>query len=358
MGIDFEHGERRYLYTEEDPAFAQMPVLTRAFAAELLKFCDRLGVIPTAGEAAADVVCRRVGAHMGERRQIRQILPALVRDGYLVEHPGALVIRNFLVVHYRRDPERLRGMEAARAELLAKLAAEHAACASRARVKREPSASGARVVRESCTKLDPTPRNQTTHVEPSVPFPTEKQPAPVVGCTETPARPPAATPAGGQDGRPAGGSAEGVRLSALNLRYEMAKVAGNALDCTLLGANERAFQGILNSALEQGWTAADFLGLAEMAAAGELARQYRGAPALAAMLGRPEGDGERAASGLMAALRMQRDWRRERDEAARRPRLAPAPAKPQAPAQAPAAVAQQAGAALRLLREKAVRDAG
>ncbi len=194
MGIDWEHGERRYLYTDEEAAFARLPVLTRSFAAELLKFTGRDGVIPVGREPAIDVVCRLVGAHVGERRQIRTIVPQLIADGFLTAFPGALVVRNFITVHYRRDPEKFDAMTVAQRTHLAALRAEFEAAArpmkptprqlepgpvatplthesgsSRARTEHEPSTSQDRVEHESVTSSDLSTRNIETHVEPSGP---------------------------------------------------------------------------------------------------------------------------------------------------------------------------------------------
>jgi hypothetical protein len=173
MPTDWEHGTRVYLYTEEDPAFARLPVFVRAFAGELLKFGGRIGVLHVGAENAIDVVCRRVGAHAGERRQIRQFIPMLIKHEYLVEVPGALVIRNFLVVHYGRDSARLAAMEKLRTEAIARARLEYESgtteqrtrterSTSRARAKNESATSGERVSNESATKPDVTPPNDTT----------------------------------------------------------------------------------------------------------------------------------------------------------------------------------------------------
>ncbi len=199
MGIDWEHGERRYLYTDEEASFARLPVLTRGFAAELLKFAGRDGVIPVGAEVATEVVCRLVGAHMGERRQIRLIVPSLINDGYLTVVPGALVVRNFLTVHYRRDPEKFEAMKEAQAQHLAALKIEHDASrlthrpvTGEARVQRGSGANGARVVRESgssedrvrtesVSKHELSRPNDVTHVEPSGPVLLGEPPNPLAG---------------------------------------------------------------------------------------------------------------------------------------------------------------------------------
>ncbi len=198
MGIDWEHGERRYLYTDEEASFARLPVLTRGFAAELLKFAGRDGVIPVGAEVATEVVCRLVGAHMGERRQVRLIVPSLINDGYLAVVPGALVVRNFLIVHYRRDPEKFEAMKEAQAQHLAALKIEHDASrlthrpvtgetriqrgsgANDARVVHESGSSEDRVRIESGSKQELSRPNNVTHVEPSGPVLSENPPTPLV----------------------------------------------------------------------------------------------------------------------------------------------------------------------------------
>jgi hypothetical protein len=137
MPIDWSHATRRYLYTEEDAAFGRLPVLVRSFAAELIKFCDRAGVITLGPEDAVTVICRRVGAHAGERRQLRKIVPDLIADGYLASAPGAVFIRNFCDAHYGRDPAKHATMLAERATVLARAAVEYEAGGGRARAERE-----------------------------------------------------------------------------------------------------------------------------------------------------------------------------------------------------------------------------
>ena len=55
---------------------------TTVYIKRVPQFTGRDGVIPVGAEAATDVVCRLVGAHIGERRQLRSIVPALINDGF------------------------------------------------------------------------------------------------------------------------------------------------------------------------------------------------------------------------------------------------------------------------------------
>lgn len=170
MPLDWEHETRRYLYVTEEGSFAALPALTRAFAGFLLKFFDSTGVLIVGRENALDVVCRVVGAHMGERRQIRRIIPALLVDEYLIEQPGALVIRNYIDAQHRLDSERRAALVKQRAATLARARRAfesstsqtrtvHESSASDARVVHDSGSSGARVVHESSTKPEATPRN-------------------------------------------------------------------------------------------------------------------------------------------------------------------------------------------------------
>lgn len=197
MPLDWEHETRRYLYVAERGSFARLPVLTRALAGYMLKVFDDGGSLVVGAEDPVACICRIIGAHRGERRLIRQMIPALLADHYLVAHRGALVIRNFIEAHYRAEsPKRLEA-ETALADALARGAIEYArdggtwfdtpaaeppsepidddAATNGARTDNERCTNGERTVNDRATKTDATTRNDSPEtgfpsVLPSVPL--------------------------------------------------------------------------------------------------------------------------------------------------------------------------------------------
>lgn len=100
----WEHAQWRKLYVREEGSFAMLPLYARALAGELLKFCDDEGRIFIGKRDPADAVARITRAETGERRLLKQHLPALIDDGYLVHEGEHLRIRNL-----ERAQEKKRG---------------------------------------------------------------------------------------------------------------------------------------------------------------------------------------------------------------------------------------------------------
>lgn len=87
----------RKLYCKEEGDFANLPALTRAFAALLLKYADDAGRIPIpTGEEPGYTIARLIRAHRFEYRQIGAYVTALLNDGYIFREPTAIVLRNFI----------------------------------------------------------------------------------------------------------------------------------------------------------------------------------------------------------------------------------------------------------------------
>jgi hypothetical protein len=86
----------RKLYCKEEGDFANLPAMTRGFAALLLKHADDDGRIPLpSGEEPGTALARLVRAHKFEYRQIGAYVTALLADGYLIREPTGVVLRNF-----------------------------------------------------------------------------------------------------------------------------------------------------------------------------------------------------------------------------------------------------------------------
>lgn len=78
------------LYRDERGSFAQLPLLTRAVAAELLKLTDDDGAIDLGrrGDDPAGAICFALGAERNERRAVKRHIDLLLADGYLSHDPA------------------------------------------------------------------------------------------------------------------------------------------------------------------------------------------------------------------------------------------------------------------------------
>lgn len=83
------------LWRAESSSFAQLPLVTRGIAAELLKICDRDGRIFVGNKKPWDAIAFALGANQGDRRALRSAIPELVADGYLVEDGEWVRVKNF-----------------------------------------------------------------------------------------------------------------------------------------------------------------------------------------------------------------------------------------------------------------------
>lgn len=110
--MNFQREKYRKLFVRELGDFAQLPLFTRALAAELLKVADDDGFIAlhpersewTQLERVVQSISFRVGATKQDRALLRQHLPALLAGAspYLVfEGPNTLRIRNFVEAQRR-----------------------------------------------------------------------------------------------------------------------------------------------------------------------------------------------------------------------------------------------------------------
>lgn len=97
----------RKLFVREEGSFAQLPLYTRAFAAELLKIVDDRGRIDCLGKDPVAAIAWRLGATRGDRRLIKRDVGLLLKDGYLTrdKDTGDLVIRNFVKAHPHLEQE-------------------------------------------------------------------------------------------------------------------------------------------------------------------------------------------------------------------------------------------------------------
>lgn len=82
------------LWREERGSFAQLPLYTRALAAELLKVADEDGRIELGSRSPAEAICWLLGATRSDRRLLSRDVALLLDDGYLThdEEGHALVI--------------------------------------------------------------------------------------------------------------------------------------------------------------------------------------------------------------------------------------------------------------------------
>ena len=141
----------RRLYVREEGPFALLPLYVRALAAELLKFVDDEGRLFVGDREPWEVIARLAGAEAGERRMLRQHLPILLADGFLVRDGAYLVIRNFAVAQGAS-----KGVGRARVE--------HDPSASGARPVHDPCTTDARVVHDPCTKTELSARDDSEQV--------------------------------------------------------------------------------------------------------------------------------------------------------------------------------------------------
>jgi hypothetical protein len=96
VAIRWYHEKWRKLYVREEGSFAALPLFARALGGQLLKLADEQGRIRLGGRDAVSAVAFQSGADLSDRRLLRKLLPMLIHDGYLVEEPGVLRIRNFV----------------------------------------------------------------------------------------------------------------------------------------------------------------------------------------------------------------------------------------------------------------------
>lgn len=92
----WESEKWRKLYRRVDPTWLRLRVIARGVGSELLKYASddgRVGVL--AEEDTGEAVCRIMSAHRSEQKIIREIVADLLKDGYLVREPDAILIRNF-----------------------------------------------------------------------------------------------------------------------------------------------------------------------------------------------------------------------------------------------------------------------
>lgn len=121
----------RKLYRREEGSFALLPLYVRSLAAELLKFVDDDGRFFVGSHEPWEAIARTCGATTGDRRMLRQHVPMLLTDGYLVRDGDYIRIRNL-------RPAQGRGRKRV----------EHEPDANRTRAESEPSASGERTEHE------------------------------------------------------------------------------------------------------------------------------------------------------------------------------------------------------------------
>jgi len=92
------------LYRREVGSFALLPLYVRALAGELLKFADDAGRLYIGQREPWEAIAKLCGATTGDRRLLRQHIPLLIADKYLIPDGEYLVIRN-LTSAQRRGPK-------------------------------------------------------------------------------------------------------------------------------------------------------------------------------------------------------------------------------------------------------------
>jgi len=90
MAYDWRDALRRKLPRDLASGFPALPLLCRLFFLQLLEECDAEGRIRVGVAAPAEALAAMMGAHAGERRLLRQYVPALLEGGFL-RHEGAHV---------------------------------------------------------------------------------------------------------------------------------------------------------------------------------------------------------------------------------------------------------------------------
>jgi hypothetical protein len=93
------------LYRREEGSFALLPLYARALAGELLKFADEAGRIYVGAREPWEAIAKLCGATTGDRRLLRQHVPMLIEDRYLVADGEYLVVRNLAKAQRRTKPE-------------------------------------------------------------------------------------------------------------------------------------------------------------------------------------------------------------------------------------------------------------
>lgn len=98
------------MYRREEGSFAQLPLVTRAIAAEILKLTNDDGVISVGDRAPWEAVCFALGATRGDRRVVKRAMEELLSDGYVIHDGQTLTVPNFprfqgATTEPRPDPE-------------------------------------------------------------------------------------------------------------------------------------------------------------------------------------------------------------------------------------------------------------
>lgn len=83
------------LYREERGTFAQLPLVCRGIAMEILKLTDDAGVIRIGRKPPVDAIAFALGATRSDRRALAQYVPMLLEDGFLVHEGDRLIVPNF-----------------------------------------------------------------------------------------------------------------------------------------------------------------------------------------------------------------------------------------------------------------------
>lgn len=91
------------LWKEETGAFAQLPFLTRAVAAELLKYLDDEGRLYCGAKHPADALAFMAGATRGDRRIMRMAVDQLLEVGHLRVRNGWLEAARYGRWQYGRE---------------------------------------------------------------------------------------------------------------------------------------------------------------------------------------------------------------------------------------------------------------
>jgi hypothetical protein len=137
-----------------------LPLYVRALAAELMKFCDDQGRIFVGGRAPWDAIARIARADMGERRLLKQHIPMLIADGYLVQDGQHLIIKNLERAQERRRPgssgpgRNETGTTEERTDDDLDTSLE--------RIRNEPTTTSTRASNESGTRSETSARNDST----------------------------------------------------------------------------------------------------------------------------------------------------------------------------------------------------
>lgn len=93
MAYDWRDALRRKLPHDTASGFPALPMLCRFFFLQLLEECDAEGRIRVGAAAPAEALAVLLGAHVGERRLVRQYVPALLEGGFLRVDGGFVCLR-------------------------------------------------------------------------------------------------------------------------------------------------------------------------------------------------------------------------------------------------------------------------